>query len=153
MSSPHVFSYPPDEYECEKASNSYLMALVVVMAGLPFPIVNLIASTIFYFSNKKSPSFVRWHCTQMLLAQMFTLPVNAAGVYWTIAIIFHGHTLTNSYIAYIITILLFNLLEFIATMHGAIATRKGKHVVWWFFGPLTDIFVPQNRNIPSQVGA
>ena len=117
------------------------MALVVIMVGLPFPIVNLIASIIFYFGNRKSPGFVRWHCTQVLLAQGFTLPANAAGVYWTIAIVFRGATVTNSYIAYIITILLFNLIEFIATMYAAIQTRKGKHVVWWFFGPLTDVCV------------
>ena len=137
----HGFKYVPDEYEAEKASGSYLMALVVIMVGLPFPIVNLIASVIFYFGNRKSPVFVRWHCAQALLAQAFTLPINAAGVYWTIAIVFHGAEVTNSYIAYIITILLFNFVEFIATMYAAIETRKGKHVVWWFFGSLTDACV------------
>lgn len=142
--------YLPDEYECERASNSYLMALVVIMVGLPFPIVNLIASTIFYFGNRKSPNFVRWHCTQALLAQAFTLPVNAAGVYWTIFIVFHGATVTNGYISYIFTILLFNLVEFIATMYAAIQTRKGKHVVWWFFGALTDVCVPAHPIISAQ---
>ena len=32
------FSYAPDDYETEKASNSYLMSLVVIMVGLPLPI-------------------------------------------------------------------------------------------------------------------
>ncbi len=141
MTSPQEFSYIPDEYEAEKASNSYLMSLVVIMVGLPFPIINLIASAIFYFGNRKSPHFVRWHCTQALLAQSFTLPVNAAGVYWTIAVVFGHAVLTNSYIAYIFTILLFNLVEFIATMYAAIQTRKGKHVTWWFFGSLSNVCV------------
>lgn len=134
----HEFSYTPDEYEAEKASNSYLMSLVVIMVGLPFPIVNLIASAIFYFGNRKSRQFVRWHCTQALFAQAFTLPVNAAGVYWTIAVVFGHAVLTNSYIAYIFTIILFNFVEFVATMYAAIQTRKAKHVAWWFFGPLAD---------------
>ncbi len=141
MPSSQEFHYTPDEYEAEKASNSYLMSLVVIMVGLPFPIINLLASTIFYFGNKKSRYFVRWHCMQALLAQGLTLPLNAAGVYWTIAVIFGRTILTNNYIAYILTILLFNLVEFIATMYSAIQTRKSKHVVWWFFGSLADAFV------------
>jgi uncharacterized Tic20 family protein len=135
------FSYTPDDYENERASNSYLMSLVVIMVGLPLPIVNVIASAIFYFSNRKSAPFVRWHCTQTLLAQVCTLPVNAAGLYWTLGIIFDRTTVSNNYIAYIFTIVLFNLAEFIATVYAAIQTRKGKHVVWWFFGPMTERMV------------
>ncbi|MGO9481116.1 MAG: hypothetical protein ACLP05_04980 [Candidatus Kryptoniota bacterium] len=141
MASLQEFSYTPDEYEAEKASNSYLMSLVVIMVGLPFPIVNLIASAIFYFGNRKSPRFVRWHCTQALMAQALTLPVNAAGVYWTIAVVLGHKSITNGYIAYIFTIVLFNLIEFIATMYAAIQTRKGKHVTWWLFGSLSDVCV------------
>ena len=135
------FSYTPDDYEAEKASNSYLMSLVVIMVGLPLPIVNLIASAIFYFANKKSARFVRWHCTQALLAQSFTLPINAAGLYWTLGIIFDRTTVSNNYVAYILTVILFNLIEFIATIYAAVQTRKGKHVAWWFFGPLTKTLV------------
>jgi len=135
------FSYTPDEYETEKASNSYLMSLVVIMVGLPLPIVNVIASAIFFLSNRKSARFVRWHCTQTLLAQGFTLPVNAAGLYWTLGIIFDRTAVSNNYIAYILTIILFNLVEFIATIYAAVQTRKGKHIVWWFFGPLTETLV------------
>ena len=138
---PHDFSYSPDEYEAEKASNSYLMSLIAIMAGLPLPIVNLIASTMFFFGNRKSTHFVRWHCTQVLLAQAVTLVVNAVGVYWTIAVLFGGGRATNNYIAYMVTIVLFNLIEFVATIYAAMKTRKGKHVSWWFFGPLTDAFV------------
>ncbi|HTY11888.1 MAG TPA: hypothetical protein VMF88_12550 [Bacteroidota bacterium] len=138
---PGEFFYRPDEYESERASNSYLMSLVVIMAGLPLPIVNVIASAIFYFANRKSAYFVRWHCTQTLLAQLFTLPVNAAGLYWTLGIIFDRTTISNGYVSYLLTIILFNLAEFIATIHAASRTRKGNHVVWWFFGPLTEMLV------------
>ena len=138
---PRAFSYTPDEYEAEKASNSYLMSLIALMAGLPLPIVNLIATAMFYFSNRKAAHFVRWHCTQALLAQAVTLVMNAAGVYWTLSIVFGSAVVTNHYIGYIITIVLFNLVEFVATIYAAIRTRKGQHVVWWLFGPLTDAFV------------
>ncbi len=131
----------PNEYDSEKASNSYLMSVVVIMFGLPLPIVNLIASFIFYFANRKSSHFVRWHCTQTLVAQVVTFFANAAGVYWTVAVLFGDWQATNTYFAYIFTIIFFNMFEFIATVYAAVRTRKGKHVSWWFFGPLADVLV------------
>jgi hypothetical protein len=136
-----TFSYTPDEYEAERASNSYLMSLVAVMIGLPLPVVNLVATLIFFLSNRKAGFFARWHCTQALLAQAITLVMNAAGVYWTITIVFGDAIVSNEYIAYMITIVLFNIVEFVATIYAAVRTRKGKHVSWWLFGPMTDAFV------------
>lgn len=141
MSDTHAFAYRPDEYESERASNGYLMALVAVMVGLPLPLINLVATAIFYFANRRAGRFVRWHCTQALLAQALTLVMNAAGVYWTLSIFFQHSSISNNYIAYIGTIILFNLLEFVATIYAAVQTRKGNHVVWWLFGPLAEVFV------------
>ena len=135
------FPYTPDEYESERASNSYLMSVVVLMVGLPLPIINLIASAMFYLANRKSGRFVRWHCTQTLLAQALTLVANATAVYWTLSIVFRGATSTNNYFAYLFTVILFNLIEFAATVYAAVHTRRGNHVVWWFFGPLTELMV------------
>ena len=131
------FPYKPNDYEAEKASNSYLMSVVAVIAGLPLPIINLIATAIFFLGNRKGTYFVRWHCTQALLSQATVLVMNSAGFYWTLSIIFGDKILTNDYIAYIITILIFNLAEFIATVYAATQTRKAKHVELWLFGPLT----------------
>ncbi|MCD9014042.1 hypothetical protein [Parachryseolinea silvisoli] len=131
------FAYRPDDYESEKASNSYLMSVVAVIAGLPLPIINLLATLFFYFGNRKGTFFVRWHCTQALLSQATVLCMNSAGFAWTMSIIFGDVTLTNPYIAYMITVVLFNISEFIATVYAAIVTRKGQHVSFWFFGPLT----------------
>jgi hypothetical protein len=132
---------PRDEYEAEKASNSYLMSVVAIMVGLPLPVINLIATAIFYFGNRKGTYFVRWHCTQALLSQGITVVMNAAGVYWTVSIAFGPNVITDAYIGYILTIVLFNLAEFVATVYAAAATRKGRHVEWWLFGPLTNVLV------------
>ena len=139
----HLFEYQSNDMEREKASNGYLMSLLAVMVGMPFPIINLLASVIFYFSNRKSTYFVRWHCTQTLLSQLTLLWVNAIGFSWTMSIMFGDNVLTNKYLAYIITILLFNLAEFIFTISAAVRVRKGKHVEWWFWGPLTNILCKQ----------
>ncbi len=132
-----AFPYKPDDYEAERASNSYLMSVVAVIAGLPLPIINLIATAIFFLSNRKGSYFVRWHCTQALISQATVLVMNSAGFYWTLSIIFGDRAISNDYIAYMITIVIFNLGEFVATIYAAIETRKGRHVELWLFGPLT----------------
>lgn len=134
-----TFSYEPGEHEAEKASNSYLMSLIAVIAGLPLPILNLIATLIFYLGNRKGTYFVRWHCTQALLSQASMLFINSYAFWWTISIAFTDAEISNQYIAYLIAAILFNIAEFIATIYTAIQTRKGKHIEWWFYGPLTNL--------------
>lgn len=133
------FVYQPHDHEAEKASNSYLMSLIAFIAGLPLPIVNLIATLIFYLSNRHGTYFVRWHCTQALLSQLSMLFINSYSFWRTVSIIFTSETITNDYIAFIIVAFVFNLTEFIATMYTAIQTRKGIHVEWWFYGGLTNL--------------
>jgi hypothetical protein len=133
------FPYDPGEHEAEKASNSYLMSLIAVIAGLPFPIINLLATVLFYLGNRTGPYFVRWHCIQALLSQFSLLFMNSFGFWWSISIIFSSELISNQYISYIITALVFNIIEFIATVFTAIRTRKGHHVEWWLYGNLTNL--------------
>lgn len=133
------FYYTPGEHEAESASNSYLMSLVAVVAGLPLPIVNLLATFFFFIANRNKTHFVRWHCLQALLTQLSLFAMNTVGFWWTIGILFFDKEVTNNYIAYMIVIFFFNLTEFIATMYSAIRTRNGKHVRWFFYGDLTDM--------------
>jgi uncharacterized membrane protein len=133
------FIFEPDEHEYETASSSYLMSLIAIIVGVPLPIVNLIATLIFFLGNRKSTFFVRWHCTQALLSQLSILFINSFGFWWTISIIFTDETITSKYIAYIIAALIFNLTEFVATIYTAIQVRKGIHVEWWFYGNLTKL--------------
>jgi uncharacterized membrane protein len=134
-----IFSYPPLEHESEKASNSYVMSLIAVIAGLPLPMINLAATLIFYLGNRKQTYFVRWHCTQALLSQSSLLIINTAGVIWSFMILFKTASVTSNYIAYIIAVLVFNAAEFIATVDAAVKTRKGVHVEWFFYGNLTHL--------------
>ena len=133
------FAYEPSEHEAEKASNSYLMSLIAIIAGLPLPIINLLATLIFYIGNRKSTYFVRWHCTQALLSQISLLFVNSTGFWWTVSILFTDETVSGNYFAYIITAFVINVVEFIVTISAAIKTRKGIHVEWWLLGDLTNI--------------
>jgi hypothetical protein len=133
------FNYSPGEHEAETASNSYLMSLIAIIAGLPLPIINLLTTLIFYLGNRNATYFVRWHCTQALLSQLSMLFINSFGFWWTLSIIFTENAITNKFIAYIIAASIFNLTEFIATIYTAIQIRKGIHVEWWFYGNLTNL--------------
>ncbi len=133
-----TFPYVPGEHEAEKASNSYLMSLVAVVAGLPFPIVNMLASLFFYLANRNGTYFVRWHCLQAFYSQLALLPVNSISFWWTVSILFGDEPVSNRYFAYLFTVVAFNLIEFVSTMYAAIETRKGRHVHFFFFGNLTN---------------
>jgi uncharacterized Tic20 family protein len=132
-----AFENAHTEHEDEKASNSYLMSLIAIIVGLPIPIINLIATLIFYLSNRKSSYYVRWHCTQALLSQLCLLFVNSYGFWWSMSIIFSDEQISNHYIAYIFTAITFNIFEFITTIITAINVRKGKHTEWWLISDLS----------------
>lgn len=139
MTTGQRFQFKPCEHEAEKASNSYLMSVIAIIVGLPLPIINLIATLVFYLANRKGSYFVRWHCTQALLSQFSLVIINSIGFWWTISIIFGTESISNSFIAYVISIIIFNVIEFVATIYSAIETRKGVHVEWWFYGDLTTL--------------
>ncbi|MCF8320040.1 MAG: DUF4870 domain-containing protein [Flavobacterium sp.] len=139
MTQESTFTYNPTEHEREKACNSYLMSLVAVIAGLPLPIINLLATLFFYIGNRKSTYFVRWHCTQALLSQIALLFANSYSFWWTVSILFTDEKATNYYFGYLFTVIVFNVLEIISTIYCAVQTRKGKHVEVFFFGNVTNL--------------
>jgi uncharacterized membrane protein len=140
-----------EDHHAEKASTSYLMSMVAIMAGLGLPLFNLIATFIFYMANRKESFFVRWHCTQALFSQLFLLLFNAPAFAWLMTIIFGSNEFNNNFFAYISVVLLINLIEFIATIYTAIQTRKGKHVEWIIIGPLAHSLVKPREERPEYV--
>jgi hypothetical protein len=141
------FGYKPFDSELERASNSYLMSLVAVLGGLPLPIMNLMASILFYFGNRKSTAFVKWHITQALLSQLSMFFFNTVGFWWTISIIFKDGTINNDYIGYMITVVIFNIIEFFGTLYVATQVRKGNHIEMFFVGDLTNQICSTNESI------
>ena len=146
MISTSTFYYRPNESELERASNSYLMSLVAVIGGLPLPILNLLASIFFYLGNRKSTPFVKWHCTQNLLSQFGLFFLNSTGFWWTVSIVFDDEKVTNYYVGYMITLVLFNLVEFISTIILASKTRKGIHAELFLFSDLTNLMIKKDEN-------
>lgn len=129
----------PHEHEAERASNSYLMSLVALLSGVVLPVVNLIATLIFFLGNRRATYFVRWHCTQALVSQVAIFLLNAPLFWWTISILFLNASFSSEYVAYLLLILMLNFVEMVSTIWAAIQTRKGAHVEWLFFGELTHL--------------
>ena len=74
----------PYEDEKERASNCYVMSLVAVMIGLPMPIINLLATGIFYLMSRRGTFFVRWNALQALVSQVPLFIMNNILFWWTL---------------------------------------------------------------------
>ena len=134
-----MITYHPSDSEREKAANSYLMSLMAAMVGLPLPIVNMLATVIFYLANRKRTYYVRWHCTQALISQIPLYFTNTVLFWWTVRLLLGYESLTSFYFAYLFTVVLFNVIDYIATIYSAVKVRKGEQVEWYVYGGLTDL--------------
>lgn len=140
-------SVPPlTEDEKEYASNSYLMSLVALFGGLPLPVFNLIATLIFFWGNRRTTPFVRWHCTQALLSQVFIFFFNTVAFWWTVLIVSKTREMSDHFFVYLVFVVLLNLSEIIATIYTAIRVRKGRHVRWILFAYLVDQLLKQRHD-------
>ncbi len=134
-----MIAYQPSDSEREKAANSYLMSLMAAMVGLPLPIVNMLATVVFYLANRKCSYYVRWHCMQALISQIPLYVINTVLFWWTIRLLLGYDSLTSFYFAYLFTVVLFNVIDYIATIYSAVKVRKGEQVEWYVYGGLTDL--------------
>lgn len=130
----------PDELskrEKEDAMGAYLMMFASIGAGLPLPIINLIAAVIYYYINQSKSRFVRFHALQSLISQFPTSLINAVGVIWASQIyIFDNLEFTDTFKGYLAMIAVANFLYFIFSLVGAVKARKGEMYYFLFFGKL-----------------
>lgn len=130
----------PDELtkkEKEDAMGAYLMMFAAIGAGLPLPIINLIASVIYYFVQKRNSRFVRFHSLQSLWSQIPTTLINAGAMYWTLQIfLFDNLKITDMYYGYLIMLVILNLAYFAFSIVGAVKARNGKMYYFLFFGKM-----------------
>ena len=123
-----MITYHPSDSEREKAANSYLMSLMAAMVGLPLPIVNMLATIIFYLANRKRTYYVRWHCTQALISQIPLYFTNTVLFWWTVRLLLGYESLTSFYFAYLFTVVLFNVIDYIATIYSAVKVLSLIHI-------------------------
>ena len=124
------------EREKEDAMGAYLMMFAAVAIGLPLPVINLIASVIYYFINRKKSRFIHFHSLQALLSQIPTTLINWALVVWAISIFFSDLTLSDSFWAYAVFAGVSTLLYFIYNLIAAFKARQGKFYYFLLFGKM-----------------
>ncbi len=117
------------------------MSLIAVVMGLPMPIINLIATGIFYLFSRRGTFYVRWHATQAFISQVPLFVLNNILFWWTVRVLFMGHPLSSVYIAYFILVNIYNIVDFYATAVSAVKSRKGISYRWFMYGVLTDMIV------------
>lgn len=142
----------PDEIPTrvrEDAMGAYLMMFGALAAGLPLPIINLIAAIIYLYVNNNKGRFVKFHALQSLYSQLPTTLLNAGLTFWTIRLFLSGGifdqgesvgdtfaTVGDMYWAYLYVVIAANLLYVIFSLVGAAKARKGKMFYFFFFGKL-----------------
>lgn len=156
------------QHEYEQASNSYLMAIAAVIAGLPLPIINLIAAFGYYLGHRKSSYFVRWHCIQSIIGQAILIPFNSIAFSWTLMLLIRNRYNLNydsdselaesffdgtnsTYWLYIAIIIFINIIEFIVVIYAAIQVRKGHDVRWPIIAGITDRLTSKENRDPYTI--
>ena len=132
----------PDEIpkrEREDAMGAYLMMFAAWGAGLPLPLLNLLAAVIYFFTNKKTSRFVSFHAYQSLLTQIPTSIINASAIAWIAALIIKGYPLdtyeyADLFWSYIVFVVLLNLVYMIFSIVACIRARRGRFYYFWVFG-------------------
>ena len=77
------------------------------------PIINLVATGIFYLLSRKGSPFVKWHTTQALVSQIPLFVMNNILFWWTVRILLFGAPLSSIYIAYFILVNIYNKYSFL----------------------------------------
>jgi len=129
----------PDELtlrQKEDAMGAYLMMFAAIGAGLPLPNINLAAAIIYYYINKSSSRFVRFHSFQALIATIPTTLINAGAMFWTLHIIFGDWHVNSNFKGYIIAAVIANLAYFVIGIIAAMKARKGIYYYYMFFGKI-----------------
>ncbi len=120
--------------EKEDAMGAYLMMFASLAAGLPLPVLNLVAAIIYYYINRRKSRFVQYHTLHSLLAQIPVSLLNAFAVIWAIRIIFFGFHFTDYFKGYLVMIGIANLIYIIFSIVAAVKARSGQFYYFIFFG-------------------
>lgn len=120
--------------EKDDAMGGYFMMFAALAVGLPLPIINVLASVIYYYTNRNKGRFVRFHTLQALLSQIPTTLLNLGFTFWTVRLLFTPLEVNQYYWGYICMVVIANLWYAIACIIGAVRAKQGRMYYMLFFG-------------------
>ena len=123
-----------DIREKEDAMGAYFMMFAALAAGLPLPVLNLIAAIIYLYINKKKSRFVHFHSLQSLLSQIPISVLNLGLVFWLIKAIFFEFQFNTYFKGFLAMVIAANLIYIIFSIIAAVKARRGEFYYFLFFG-------------------
>ncbi|MGL1893961.1 MAG: DUF4870 domain-containing protein [Spirochaetaceae bacterium] len=121
--------------EKEDSMGAYLMMFAAMGAGLPLPLLNLLASFIYYQINKKKSRYVAFHSFQSLITQLPISIVNGGLVFWLIKILIQDYPdFTSKFFTYLAFAVIWNLLYLVLSIRACICARRGQLYYMFLFG-------------------
>ena len=127
----------PDKIELrarEDAMGAYFMMFATTAMGLPLPILNLVASIVYYYVNRDKGKFVQFHTLQSLYSQIPVTLLNSGLVAWTIVNFARDFDFSSFFWGYLVMTAAADLIYFIFSIVGAVRARKGLFYYFIFFG-------------------
>ncbi len=130
---------PSDITEREKddAMGAYLMMFASLAIGLPIPVLNLVASIIYFFVNRKTSPFVAFHAFQALLTHIPVVLLNAGVVAWLITNLVTHAPSWPGFFWYLFFSVLINLAYIIWSIVALVHASKGRFFYMPVFGRLS----------------
>lgn len=128
--------------EKDDAMASYLMMFASWAVGLPLPLVNLVASVVYYAVNRKASKFVAFHSLQSLLSQVPVSLLNAGVVGWGIGLLVKGGAADGAagglwpFLGYVFFTAAANVLYLVFSIVALVHANKGRFYYLPFFGRL-----------------
>jgi uncharacterized membrane protein len=122
--------------EKDDAMASYLMMFASWAVGLPLPLVNLVASVVYYAVNRKGSKFVAFHSLQSLLSQVPVSLLNAGVLGWGIGLLVKGGAAGSlwPFLGYAFFTAAVNILYLVFSIVALLAANKGRFYYLPFFG-------------------
>ena len=127
--------------EREDAMGAYFMMFASLAAGLPLPFLNIVASVIYYYVNKKTGRFVQYHSMHALISHIPVAIVNTIAVVWGFLIIFYDYYMNINFKAFVAMSIVANLVYIVYSIIAAVKAHKGRFYYFWFFGKLSYIAI------------
>ena len=149
----------PDEItkkEKEDAMGAYLMMFASMAIGLPLPIINLLASFIYYLLNNKKSRFVAFHAHQSLVTQFFVSFLNAGLVSWAVVNIvkyfkYNKNFFNEYFVIVLLIVIIWNIIYIVYSIIACVKAYKGKFFYMLFFGRISfNKFYKKNFNIKEK---
>jgi uncharacterized membrane protein len=131
---------PADISQREKddAMASYLMMFASWAVGLPLPLVNLVASVVYYVVNRKGSKFVAFHSLQSFLSQVPVSLLNAGVMGWGIGLLVKGDAAGSlwPFLGFAFFVVAVNILYIVFSIVALLQANKGRFYYLPFFGRL-----------------